>query len=69
VTLIASLSSDLVKRGLHAGKIAGEIAKIVGGGGGGRADMAQAGGQLPDKIGDAIDLGFKILQEKIEDHT
>ncbi len=67
VTLIASLSSDLVKKGLHAGKIAGEIAKIVGGGGGGRAEMAQAGGQLPDKICDAIDLGFKILQEKIED--
>ncbi len=68
-TLIASLSSDLVKKGLHAGKIAGEIAKIVGGGGGGRADMAQAGGQLPDKIYEAIDLGFKILQKKIEDHT
>ena len=69
MTLIASLSSDLVKKGLHAGKIAGEIAKIVGGGGGGRADMAQAGGQLPDKIYEAIDLGFKILQEKIEDHA
>ena len=69
VTLIASLSSDLVKKGLHAGKIAGEVAKIVGGGGGGRADMAQAGGQLPDKINEAIDLGFKILQKKIEDHT
>jgi alanyl-tRNA synthetase len=68
-TLIASLSSDLVKKGLHAGKIAGEIAKIVGGGGGGRADMAQAGGQLPDKICEAIDLGFKILQKKIENHT
>ena len=69
VTLIASLSSDLVKKGLHAGKIAGEVAKIVGGGGGGRADMAQAGGQLPDKIHEAIDLGFKILQEKIEDYA
>jgi hypothetical protein len=31
--------------------------------------MAQAGGQLPDKIGEAIDLGFKIVQEKIENHT
>jgi alanyl-tRNA synthetase len=65
-TLIASLSNDLVKKGLHAGKIVGDIAKIVGGGGGGRADMAQAGGQLPDKIYEAIDLGFKILQKKIE---
>jgi alanyl-tRNA synthetase len=66
VTLITSLSSDLVKKGLHAGNIAKDIAKIVGGGGGGRADMAQAGGQLPDKLSDALDLGFKIIREKIE---
>ncbi len=64
VTLITSLSNDLVKKGLHAGNIARDIAKIVGGGGGGRADMAQAGGQLPDKINEAIDLGFRIIQEK-----
>ncbi|MBS1258315.1 MAG: Alanine--tRNA ligase [Candidatus Scalindua arabica] len=66
VTLLTSLSNDLVKKGLHAGNIARDIAKIVGGGGGGRADMAQAGGQLPDKINEAIDLGFRIIQEKIE---
>ncbi|MGR3176065.1 MAG: alanine--tRNA ligase [Candidatus Scalindua sp.] len=66
VTLITSLSNDLVKKGLHAGNIARDIAKIVGGGGGGRADMAQAGGQLPYKIKEAIDLGFRIIQEKIE---
>jgi len=69
VTLLTSLSNDLVKKGLHAGNIAGDIAKIVGGGGGGRADMAQAGGQLPDKICEAIDLGFRIIQEKIENCT
>jgi alanyl-tRNA synthetase len=69
VTLLTSLSNDLVKKGLHAGYISGEIAKIVGGGGGGRADMAQAGGQFPDKINEAIDLGFRIIQEKIENCT
>ncbi len=69
VTLITSLSGDLVKKGLHAGHISGDMAKIVGGGGGGRADMAQAGGQLPDKINEAVDLGFKMIQKKIEDHT
>lgn len=69
VTLIASLSNDLVMKGLHAGNIAKDIAKVVGGGGGGRADMAQAGGQLPDKINEAIDLAFKIVQEKIENCT
>ncbi len=46
VTLITSLSNDLVKKGLHAGYISGDMAKIVDGGGGGRADMAQAGVQL-----------------------
>jgi alanyl-tRNA synthetase len=40
--------------GLHAGKIIKEVAKITGGGGGGRADMAQAGGKEPDKIGKAL---------------
>ncbi|MHC4267384.1 MAG: alanine--tRNA ligase [Planctomycetota bacterium] len=69
VTLITSLSNDLVKKGLHAGNIARDIAKIVGGGGGGRADMAQAGGQLPDKLNEALELGLKIIREKIEDFT
>jgi alanyl-tRNA synthetase len=40
--------------GLHAGKIIKEVAKITGGGGGGRADMAQAGGKEPDKMGKAL---------------
>ncbi|MDD4401303.1 MAG: alanine--tRNA ligase [Desulfitobacteriaceae bacterium] len=40
--------------GLHAGKIIKEVAKITGGGGGGRADMAQAGGKEPDKLGNAL---------------
>jgi len=66
VTLITSLSNDLVKKGLHAGNIARDIARIVGGGGGGRADMAQAGGQLPDKINEAIDRAFKMICEKLE---
>ena len=61
VVLITSLSKDLVKKGLHAGKIAKDIAKIVGGGGGGRADMAQAGGRFPDKIGEALNLACKLV--------
>jgi alanyl-tRNA synthetase len=69
VTLITSLSNDLVKKGLHAGYISGDMAKIVDGGGGGRADMAQAGGRLPGKINEAIDLGFRIIQQQIGDCT
>jgi alanyl-tRNA synthetase len=41
-------------RGLHAGKIIKEVAAITGGGGGGRPDMAQAGGKDPSKLGEAL---------------
>lgn len=49
--------------GLHAGQIIKEVAKITGGGGGGRPDMAQAGGRDPGKLGEAIDRVPAILRE------
>ncbi|MEQ8785983.1 MAG: alanine--tRNA ligase [Pirellulaceae bacterium] len=55
VLLVAGLSKELVDRGLSAGKWVGEVAKVVGGGGGGRPDMAQAGGKDPSKLPDAIE--------------
>ena len=45
VLLLAAVTPDLVKRGLHAGKLAGELAKIVGGGGGGRSSGGSRGGR------------------------
>ncbi len=45
VQLVAGLSKDLIDRGLHAGNWLKEVAPIVGGGGGGRPDLAQAGGK------------------------
>lgn len=65
VILITCFSKDLTKRGLHAGHIAKDIAKIVGGGGGGKPDMAQAGGQLTDKLDEALQTSYKIISEKI----
>lgn len=53
-SFVASVSEDWVKRGVHAGKLIGHIAKIAGGGGGGRPDKAQAGGKLADKVPEAI---------------
>ena len=53
VNLVASVSKDLTKR-FQAGKLVQEIAKIVGGGGGGRPDLAQAGGKDPAKLDDAL---------------
>lgn len=52
--------------GLNAGQIIKEVAKITGGGGGGRADMAQAGGKDPSKIGEAIDKVPAILQSFLQ---
>ena len=52
--LIAMVTKDLVDAGLHAGNIVKEAAQIMGGGGGGRPDMAQAGGRDPDKLDEAL---------------
>jgi len=65
VTIIAALSPGLVKRGLHAGNISKEIAKVVGGGGGGRPDMAQAGGQWVEKLDEALHFAAELLSNKI----
>ncbi len=54
VNLVTSVSADLVAKGYHAGKIIKEVAAICGGSGGGRPDMAQAGGKDPHKLGEAL---------------
>ena len=66
VVLITALSSEVVKKGLNAGKIVKEIAKIVEGGGGGRAEIAQAGGNNIAKIDDAIADSYKIIKGFLE---
>jgi alanyl-tRNA synthetase len=53
VSLVASVSKDLTKR-FQAGKLVQEVAKLVGGGGGGRPDLAQAGGKDPGKLDEAL---------------
>lgn len=54
VILVGGLSRDLVAKGLSAGNWVRDVAPIVGGGGGGKPDLAQAGGKEPGKIGDAL---------------
>lgn len=51
---IAGVTKDLIDRGYHAGKIIKEVATRCGGGGGGRPDMAQAGGKDPNKLDEAL---------------
>ena len=54
VQFVGSVSKDLVSAGYHAGHIIREVAKIAGGGGGGRPDFAQAGGKNPERLDDAL---------------
>ena len=64
-TLLAGVTDDLVARGLKAGDIVKEIAPIVVGGGGGRPQMAQAGGKNPKKISEALSRAHEIIKQKL----
>jgi alanyl-tRNA synthetase len=63
--MVAKVSDDLVKKGLHAGKLLGEIAKMAGGGGGGRADFAQASAGDPSLLEDALKQVKTLVQQKL----
>ena len=52
--------------GVHAGKIVKEISKLIGGGGGGRPDMAQAGGKNPDGLPKMFETAEKLVREIAE---
>ena len=65
VQLAAGLTDDLVARGLHAGQWLKEVAPIVGGGGGGKPDMAQAGGKDPAKVPAALERAIGFLRENV----
>lgn len=54
VLFVAAVTKDLVEKGINAGNMVKEAAKVAGGGGGGRPDFAQAGGKNPNKIDEAI---------------
>jgi alanyl-tRNA synthetase len=56
VTIVAGVSRDLIQRGADAGQWVRAVAALLGGGGGGRPDMAQAGGKRPDQLPAALDL-------------
>jgi len=61
VNLVVSVSPELVKQGFHAGKLIKEVAARCGGGGGGRPDMAQAGGKDPSKLHEALQLAEELV--------
>ncbi|MFR4591039.1 MAG: alanine--tRNA ligase [Eisenbergiella sp.] len=66
VNLIAMATDAAMKQGAHAGNLIKGIAALVGGGGGGRPNMAQAGGKNPDGIGAAMEEAAKVLEGQIK---
>jgi alanyl-tRNA synthetase len=65
VTLVAGISKDLQARKLSAGDWIRPVAQAVGGGGGGRPDMAQAGGKFPAKLPEALQIAKATIREMI----
>ena len=63
--IVTMVTPDLVDRGLHAGNIARESAKLMGGGGGGRPESAQAGGRQPDRLGAALDAVTGLVRDAL----
>ena len=64
-SLLAVVTDDLIGRGVQAGNVVKAIAQIVGGGGGGRPHLAQAGGKFPEKIGEALARVPDIIRAQV----
>ena len=62
VALVSSVTKDLIPR-FHAGKLIQAVAKSVGGSGGGKPDLAQAGGKLPEKLDEALEMVYRLVEE------
>jgi alanyl-tRNA synthetase len=65
VSFIVTATKDVLTKGVHSGNIIREVSKIAGGGGGGRPDMAQAGGKDVSKINDALKSATKIVEAQL----
>jgi alanyl-tRNA synthetase len=65
VGFVAMATKDAVQKGIHSGKIISKVAKIAGGGGGGRPDMAQAGGKDISKIDEALSCSIDIIKNQL----
>ncbi len=66
VSLMATATDGAMKQGAHAGNLVKGIAGLVGGGGGGRPNMAQAGGKNPAGIPEALEKAAEVLESQIK---
>jgi alanyl-tRNA synthetase len=64
VAIVAAVTKDLTSK-VHAGKLAGEVAQAVGGKGGGRPDMAEAGGKDPQALPAALEAVYKSVENML----
>jgi alanyl-tRNA synthetase len=62
-SFVAAVTPDLVERGLKAGSLIKQVARVVGGGGGGRSTLAQAGGRDPNRLDEALDQVPRVVGE------
>jgi alanyl-tRNA synthetase len=65
VTIVAGVSKQLQQRGVSAGQWIAPVAKVVGGGGGGRPDLAQAGGRDPARLPEALAIAERTMAEML----
>jgi alanyl-tRNA synthetase len=63
---VAAVTPDLVERGLKAGDVVQRVARVVGGGGGGRPTLAQAGGRDPGRLDEALSLVPQVVAELLQ---
>jgi len=66
IYFLSMVTKDLVEKGIHAGNIVKEVARVTGGGGGGRPDMAQAGGKDVTKVDEALNQISSILENQVK---
>ncbi len=66
VSFIVTATKDVLGKGVHSGNIIKEVAKVAGGGGGGRPDMAQAGGKDISKIDEALKQALNVIESQIK---
>ena len=67
-SLLVAVTHDLIQR-LPAGDLVRSLGKLIGGGGGGRPDMAEAGGKKSDMLDEALASAGRIVAERLEDGT
>jgi alanyl-tRNA synthetase len=65
-SFVAMATADAVGRGAHAGRLLKDVAALVGGGGGGRPELAQAGGRDPGKLDAALAAAPDVLARQLD---